>query len=192
MSEINNYIYKLESYFEFDDILDTHIVYFFNNKLVVNSTSVGYNKISKVTKCKNGLRISMIDKTVIDIPCEQTIKKQIFLLFKNLSECTEIIDPAAITGSVVMEFGDLYFVVYLRNSSYEEFRKILLKRLAFYFYPRFKENNIDLEHYDDFKFYVRDDKILIPIENSSDLGSALFHFNYRLKVYIRYKKRKNK
>lgn len=190
MKEINNFIYKLESYFEFEDVLDTHIVYFFNNKLVVDSTPVGYNRISKVTKYKNGLRISMIDKSVLDIPCEQALKRQVFMLFKNLSECTEIIDPSAIIGSVLMEFGDLNFVVYLRNSSYEEFRKILLKRLAFYFYPRLKESNIDLEHYDDFKFYVRDDKLLIPIENSSDLGSALFHYNYRMRVFIRYKKRK--
>jgi hypothetical protein len=187
MKDINNFIYKLESYFDFDDILDTHIVYFYNNRMVINSSPITYTKISRVTKYKDGLKIGLIDKNIIDIPCEQDIKRKIFSLFRNLSECVEIIDPSAIIGSVILEFGDLNFVVYLRNTSYEEFRKILLKRLACYFYPRFKENNIDLDHYEDFKFFIKDNNKLIPIENSSDLGGALFHFNFRLKVLIRYK-----
>lgn len=188
MKPKDNLLYTIESYFEYKEILDMHTIYFYSTYMLINDDRIFYTKLSKVAKYKTGLRLT-IENQILDIPCEQDIKRLVFQFFKSVSESTEIIDLTHIIGTAILHFGGHYFLIYLSNSSYADFRKMMLKRIAFYFFPHDK-NKILLEQFDDFKFYVKDGNNLIPLENNSDLGSALFHFNFRLNVYVKYAKLK--
>jgi hypothetical protein len=187
MKHSEDFIYTIDSYFEYKGNLELHTIYFYTTYLVINNDTIPYTKILKVSKYKTGLRILTVDKDFFDIPCEQDLKRQIFGLFKCLNENAEQVDPKTIIGTAILHFGGHYFIVHMRNSSYEDFRRIVLKRIAFHFYPK-ERNQILLEHFEEFRFFIKDQNIKIPLENSSDLGSALFHFNSRLVVHIKHKK----
>ncbi|EQB61512.1 hypothetical protein NAPIS_ORF00916 [Vairimorpha apis BRL 01] len=121
MKPKDNLLYTIESYFEYNEVLDM----------------IFYTKLSKVAKYKTGLRFT-IENQIMDIPCEKDIKRLVFQFFKNVSENTEIIDLTHIIGTAILHFGGHYFLIYLSNSSYGDFRKMMLKRIAFYFFLMIK------------------------------------------------------
>ncbi|EQB61511.1 hypothetical protein NAPIS_ORF00915 [Vairimorpha apis BRL 01] len=146
MKPKDNLLYTIESYFEYNEVLDMYAINFYSTFMMINDNRIFYTKLFT------------IENQIMDIP--------LFQFFKNVSENTEIIDLTHIIGTAILHFGGHYFLIYLSNS------KLLL------FFPHDK-NKILLEQFDDFKFYVKDGNILIPLENNSDLG------NSRTQAYIR-------
>ena len=154
------YTFTTESYFEYKGVLEMYTIYFYTTYMLINSDILQYSKIQKVSKYKTGLRIITTNKDVLDIPCEQEVKRKIFNFFKCLNENSESVDLNKIIRTAVIKFGENNFLVYM------------------------KKHQINLEHFEEFKFFIKESKTLIPLENNSDLGGALFHFNKRLNVFI--------
>lgn len=132
------YTFTTESYFEYKGVLEMYTIYFYTTYMLINSDILQYSKIQKVSKYKTGLRIITTNKDVLDIPCEQEVKRKIFNFFKCLNENSESVDLNKIIGTAVIKFGENNFLVYMKNTSYEDFRKLVLKRIAFHFYPKDK------------------------------------------------------
>ena len=153
MKPKDNLLYTIESYFEYNEVHDMYAINFYSTFMMINDNRIFYTKLSKVAKYKTGLRFT-IENQIMDIPCEKDIKRLVFQFFKNVSENTEIIDLTHIIGTAILHFGGHYFLIYLSNSSYGDFRKMMLKRIAFYFFPHDK-NKILLEQFDDFVKYVK-------------------------------------
>lgn len=187
MKHREDFLYTIDSYFEYKGSLELHTIYFYTSYLMINNDTIPYTKILKISKYKTGLRILTVEKDIFDIPCEQDLKRKIFEIFKCLHDNAEEVDIKNIIGTSILHFGEQSFIIYLKNSSYEDFRRRVFKRIAFHFYPK-DRNQILLEHFDEFKFFIKENNIKIFIENSSDLGSALFHFNFRLVVHIKHQK----
>lgn len=180
-------LYELESYFEYRGIKAYHKILFYMTYFLINNDLIPYSRIFKVSKDRQGFRILTIEKELFDIHCERDIKREIFDFFKCLNEKAEEVDPKNIIGTAVLQFGGHYFIVHIRNLSYEDFRSLVLKRIAFHFFSR-EKNQIILKHFKKFRLFIKDNNFFIPLENSSDLVSALFHYNNRLVVHIKHQK----
>ncbi|WUR03029.1 uncharacterized protein VNE69_03241 [Vairimorpha necatrix] len=177
------YTFTTESYFEYKGVLDMYPIFFYTTYMLINNDTIQYSKVQKVSKYKTGLRILTTDRESFDIPCDQEIKRKIFGFFKCLNENTVSIDMNKVIGTAIIQFGESHFIVFMTSTSYEDFRKLVLKRIAFHFYPKDK-HQIQIDHFEEFRFYIRESNIRIPLDNNSDLASALFHYNNRITVFI--------
>lgn len=86
-----------------------------------------------------------------------------------------------------IEFVDLLFLVKLRiGEDFTCFKKRVIARIGKHFYPekQITEQNIDLSHYLDFVFYIRDNNNLYLLESSDDLHAGSILANNRLDIVI--------
>lgn len=85
-----------------------------------------------------------------------------------------------------VEFGNLKFLSTFKSYHFEVFMKFTIARIGHHFYPdkKIKAKNIDLEHYQDFKFSVKYLDNLYILINDNDFLAALIFSNGRIDIVI--------
>ncbi|KAM0685932.1 hypothetical protein COBT_002851 [Conglomerata obtusa] len=86
-----------------------------------------------------------------------------------------------------IEFSDLLFLIKTHEKEkFYDLRKRIIARIGTHFYPEKKitVDNIDLTHYQDFVFFIRENGNLYLLENDDDLEAAIIITNGKLDIVI--------
>ncbi|KAM0672724.1 hypothetical protein CWI42_110440 [Ordospora colligata] len=188
--ETDGVLTTIKSKYEFKSKVLEYSTHFCLDKFVVMHKDrlmgeIPYESILKIEKRKKGLKFEISGGSCLRIPCESEKKNKIFQMFKN-KRSGAILNRNDIVGVAFVQFADLKFLVPLEGSSFNNFKRSVIRRIGGHFLPSQSLDFVSLEHYNEFVLYIIYNDAYVMLESDDDFVCALMYFDNKLNVIVKH------
>ncbi len=169
--------------FTYNNVLGAYTINFYKEKMNIKgigmNETIPYSNFKCIKFSNKYLKISWDKDKTIKIPVTTLEQEKIGEIFTSEDVDDFSIEPLA---TILVTLGENNFFLNIYNSSYENLRDSLLKKIGNICYPAFNQSGLQIDSFSNIEIVARVSNYKVPIISDDDIQASIEYCEVKINI----------